>query len=239
MKDILRLPFLFWTEMLFGFLGLLALWVFLDQKIGKGAWLAFVVLGAAATLALIGRLVRKAIALRNQKGPMRGNGLVAFWVGLLLPAALVALLGPLARDNQARLAIEARQEEARKVLLALHEAEVGFKRDYGRYTFKMNELSLGLADGERVYAVGFPTACSIKEGGTLDKSRVLANEYPPSEMRRVEIEEFFQKARNAEDCKDQKEGFEAYALGVPREGGQLDVWRIDDGGKLENVRRAP
>lgn len=233
--DTLRLCLLFWVELLGAFLALIALYVFLEKQIGKGAVLTFTILAGVAALVAVGRLVRRAIQLRNAKGPMREKALAAFWVALVLPALVLAGAWQLRPVNEEH---KARQLEAQEALRHLFEKEHAFRRDFGRFTFNMKEL--GYSDdeeGTRAYAVGFPTACSVKEGGTLEKSRVLFRDFVPSEMRRLQIEQYFLDLREAADCKDPKEAFEAFAVAVLKENAPLDVWRIDETGKLDNLQK--
>lgn len=232
--DTLRLCLLFWVELLGAFLALIALYVFLEKQIGKGAVLTFTILAGTAFLVATGRLVRRAIQLRNGKGPMRERALAAFWAALVLPALVLAGAWQLRPQNEEH---KARQMEAQAALQELFEKEQAFKRDFGRFTFNVKELGYGEPEGVRAYVVGFPTACSVKEGGTLEKSRVLFSEYVPSEQRRLQIEQYLLDAREAADCKDPREAFEAYAVGVLKENAPLDVWRIDETGKLDNLQK--
>lgn len=232
--EALRLCLLAWVELLLGFLVLISLYVMLEKQIGKGAVLTFLVLGGALLLLVTGRLVRKVITLRNAKGPMRGKTLAAFWAALLLP---VAAGGAIWKLKPAVNPYQARQEQARAALLEFARAERAFRRDFGRYTYNVKELGLPEREGEHAYTVGFPTPCSVGEGSSLEKSRIPFHEYVPSEIRKLEIEEYLQKVRLPADCKDPKEGFEAFAVGALKEGALLDVWRIDEEGQPENVQR--
>ncbi len=233
-RDSFQIALIAWAEMLSALVVLLAFYVFLEKRLGSGMGLAFLALTGVSLLLVLKRTVRRVIALRNAKGPMRGKTLQVFWAALLAPLLFFGLAWQL-RDLSSPF--ERKQEEARASLLALVEAENSFKRDYGRFTFNVKELGGLEREGVRIYALGFPTACSIKEGATLEKSRILFNEYPLSEMRRLKIEEYLQNVRRPEDCPDPKEGFEAYAAGVLKEGAPLDIWRVDESGALTNVQK--
>jgi|GEM_PF-5762238 len=232
--DCLRIALQFWVEFLFGALALVALSVSIEKRIGQGALVATLAFTLVLTIAVLVRMVRKVIALRNIKGPMRGNGLLAFWALLLLPAIgggvafrLSGKMSPLAQ----------RQVEAKTALETLLEAERKFKQDFGKYTLNMKELAYEPDfSSPRYYMVGFPTSCAFKEGLSSERSQVGVSEAPAAEAKKLAIIEYFQKVRNPEDCKDPREGFELYAVGVAKEGAKLDVWRVDEKGKIENIQ---
>lgn len=232
--DCLRIPLQFWVEFLFGALAFMALTISLEKRIGQGAFLATMIFTFVMTLFVLVRMVRKVIALRNKKGPMRGNGLLAFWALLVLPAVA---LGFFYKHSGAGNPLEARQAEARNALGVLVEAEAKFKQDFGTYTLSMKELGFDPdLSVPRYYMVGFPTACALKAGLSSERAQVGVHEAPVAEARKLAISEYFLKARNPEDCKDPKEGYELYAVGVAKEGAKLDVWRVDEKGKIENVQ---
>lgn len=239
LRDCLRIPFKFHVEWVF-FALLLALLlmgitVFLEGRMGAGAYVAAFFLGLAGLIFCVMRMVRRVIRQRNGHGPMRGEGLAAFWAALVLPPLVAA--GLVAKVSGPEAFYRSRQAEAKARLLGIYKAEVGFRKDIGRYTLSRNEWGLSLQDGQNIYMIGVPTLCAVKEGVGKERAQWPMSEWPLSEMKRAEIENFFLNVRKPEDCKDSKEGFEAYAVGVIREGASLDVWRIDERGKLENLQR--
>ncbi len=232
--DCIRIPLQFYLEWLFCVLVLAVVTSSLEKRMGSGAFVALLILAGTSTLVVITRMVRKVIALRNAKGPMRGNSLNAFWLVLGLP---LVCAGIAAKLYLSRNPLKDRQEEARAALSKLVTAERRFKKDFGSYTHSMKEL--GYDPGEespRYYMVGFPTSCAIKAGLSAERSQFGVYDAVIAEMRKLEIIEFFQKVRNPEDCRDLKTGFEIYAVGVIRENAKLDVWRVDENGKITNVQ---
>jgi len=232
--DCLRIPLQCWVEWAFGFFALVALWAFLEPRLGPGAFVAFYIFGGVMTLIVLARLLRKVINLRNAKGPMRGNGLAAFWLMLLLPICVLA--GGLLFTERDSVLTQ-RQAEAQQVLILLFQAEENFKNDFGIYTQNLKELGFNPSEEDtRHYMVGFPTACAAKAGLSDDRSQREVQNSPIAEARKLEIVEQFRKVRNAEDCKDPKLGFEIYAVGVIKENAPLDIWRIDETKKLTHLQ---
>ncbi len=232
--DCLRIPLQGWVEWAFGFFALVALWAFLETKLGPGAYVAFYIFGGVMTLVVLGRLLRKVINLRNVRGPMRGKGLAAFWLMLLLP---IGALGGWLMFSERDSVLTQRQADAKQDLILLYQAEENFKNDFGTYTQNLKELGFNPSEEDtRHYMVGFPTACAAKAGLADDRSQREVQNSQLAEARKLEIVEYFRKVRNAEDCKDSKLGFEVYAVGIIKENAPLDVWRIDETKKLTHVQ---
>ncbi len=231
--DCLRLPLQFYVEWLFGYLALIALTTFLQRFMGPGAYMALVLFGGMLSFAVILRLVRRVITQRNQRGPMPPKGLAAFWVALLVPVLSFGAFIYMIRNRDLD---ELKRQEAKAALTEVYEAEQRFRKDFGSFTLSMKELGYNPDEEKpRLYMVGFPSACSVKAGLSPPRSQVPMQLAPFSEMRKLEIEEFFLRVRNPEDCKEPKEAFEAYAVGLLKENGPLDVWRIDEKKKLEKL----
>lgn len=234
-RDCLRIPAQFYLEWIFALLVGTALAVFLEEIMGKGAYVVLFALGLGSVIFCLRRMVRKVIDLRNAHGPMRGQGLGAFWLMMVLPGAL--MLAMLWRGLTGDTVYEVRQREAKAVLRELARLEAGFFKEFGTYTFSVKDMGTVPVGDKSIYMIGVPTTCAVKEGLIPERTQWPVSEWPLSEARRFEITAYFQDVRRPEDCKQPKEGFEIYAVGVVKEGAPLDVWRIDETGKLHNLQR--
>jgi hypothetical protein len=234
LQECLRIALQFDIELIAGFLALSSVTLFLERWMGRGAYLFLGVFGLLLLLACLRRMVRKVIILRNAKGPMRGEGLWAFWAALLLPTLGLGVMLKLFGTEPAH---KARQAEARIGLSAVYEAQLAFRGEFGKYSLGIRDL-VSLPPGRvHFYTLAIPPACAIKEGLSPERAQLPIEDAPLLEARRREVEEYLRAVRQPEDCKDPKEGFEVYAVGMVKEGGPLDVWRVDEGGKIENVQR--
>jgi len=241
--SLLLLPFqaalalFLWLTLLGFLLSLAGLLVELEPG-GKSAlplmFLSFLGLGAAIWLA--GKWMNKYVSKRWPAAtPAKRGAILAYGAAtsfLLLPA-----LGFVwAQGIHARQSLKMHQSEAKIALAQLYQAEKAFKEKSGSYSLSLRELDYAPEGQRRRYVVAFPTACLDKEGLPRDAGYLGAILWEPTTKREQEIQALLQEVRGPDGCGGSKEGFEAYAVGVLKEGAPLDVWRIDEKKQLENVR---
>lgn len=227
-QESVRISVLFYVEIAIALCGLLVLF----QLVGVGGY----VLLAAAALGFLGfslrRMVRRVIDLRK-KGRAPWEATAAFWIVLLVPIAVGAWYVRRVRVEVEPASLRAR--EAGMVLTAALEAERAFHREFARYTYNVKELGIVPGASGR-YVLGFPAACTTKfavEGARF--SWELAD-FGWSRERQIAVKDFFRTVKLAENCADPKGGFEAYAVGSLRAEDPLDVWRMDETGKISHLR---
>lgn len=152
-----------------------------------------------------------------------GFTLIAMFV---LPVWGVATLG---RDFEIKGQTKARQSEAKIALAATFGAQKAYFSQHGRYSPRFYGTGYSPEGSRRRYAVRIVPHC----GEAPDPGfSMLENHF--AKGREQEIEEYFRKVEQA-PCRDVLSGFEAYAVGVIREGGPLDVWKIDEQKNLVQV----
>jgi hypothetical protein len=229
--DGVRYPFFFYLEVIFAQL----LLVIVVYAAGSHVpWVRPAALFGQPLLwfFLMFRLARRVIDNINARGKPRFETVLVFVAAMLLPAA-GAFFGAkyIVEQNKER----PRSDEAREQLLAVMNTERQFRKDFGRYTLNARELGYQQPDGlQPRYVIGFATACSVKEGVPQDKAQWIVDDPTYIRAKRSEIDAVFLNLRVAEDCKDPKEGFEAFAVGAPVQGGPLDIWSINEKRVLVN-----
>jgi hypothetical protein len=229
--DGFRYPFFFYLEVIFAQLAL----VILVYAVGSHVpWVRPAALFGQPLLwfFLMYRLARRVIDNINARGKPRFETIVVFLAAMLLPA-LGAFFGAqyIVEQNKER----PRSDEARAQLLGILQAERQFRKDFGRYTLNARELGYQQPDNlQPHYVIGFATACSVKVGVSQDKAQWIVDDPTYIRSKRPEIDAAFLNLRVAEDCKDPKDGFEAFAVGAPKLDAPLDIWSINEKRALVN-----
>jgi hypothetical protein len=201
-----------------------------------GAWLANFdhrlgpVIGVLILLLMLGIFLRMGLRYREMMGEAGGRNVGLVFVLLVSlsipPGGLMAVAAP----NFRRHATKARQSEAKIALAAVYGAEKSYFQEYGYYASSFNSIGYTPEGQRRFYALGFSPAC--KGNAKYGEGFINLQNSPFGEKRAAEIEKYF---REKTTCKDPQLGFEVYAVGITYDGGPLDVWKIDESKRLENV----
>lgn len=152
---------------------------------------------------------------------------LAFLAGLLGPVAGVVHLG---RKMEFEMHAKARQSEAKIALTAVYGAEKIYFSEYKAYVHSFGKIGYTPEGQRRFYTVGFSPSCAA--GGDA-RWETLNSPYAGAAA--PEVEAYFRKLAE-QPCRPAEQGFEVYAVGVIRQGGGLDVWKIDQDKKLTNVQ---
>lgn len=191
----------------------------------KGAWAMPV-----GFLYVLVQLLRRLWKLKKRGAQMWAFGVIGVLGLIFLPCVLaLAILAP----SFSRIQHNTRQTEAKMALSVLYSGEMAYRADNKKFTFDFEILNYSGPD-KRNYAVGFPLACADKYGAKVSFVPTQGSELAAG--REAEIQEYFVTVKKPEECKDPAQGFELYAVGVAHENGPLDVWRIDEERKLEQLQ---
>ena len=197
-----------------------------------GTWLGPFVGGGVLAFGLLylpAQLARRLWKLRRRGAELWAFGAIAVCGVLFFQfVMLFAISAPAFLRYQAR----ARQAEARIALAQIYAAETMHQAEKNSYSNDLAALSYTPDGDRRNYYVGFPLGC-VPSGA--DHAVLSGKGSPMLEGREAEIAAFFGEVRKPGECKELHKGFEAFAVGVLRKGGPLDVWRIDETKALENV----
>lgn len=226
-------PFLFWVE----YFGFFFVSMFVMFGIGKYLGFAlpimdkvFAVLPFLALVVCAFRARSRAKRLKAAQGSSAGT-LLASFAGATLPLGVLAMI---AWPNFSRFQPKARQSEGKIALAALYGAEKKFREEKGTYSVNLKELGFEREGRTHYYSVGFAHACA--EGGTTaagDARTPMAYNQFATPEKALEVETYF---RENKICRDRKEGFDAYAVGVIMKDGPLDVWKINEKKELVNMQ---
>ena len=191
-------------------------------------------LHAIGTIVVFVRFWQRAFRLRAAGMEHWGLKLLAVFAISGLPLlGVLGILGAVAIPNFHRYQGQPRQSEAKVALAAIYGGEMAFRAEFNKFVYDLKPIAYE-GQERRLYAVGFPTACVEKYGGQVAYLPTANSTF--EEARGAEIENFFREVvKDPASCKDPSEGFEAYAVGLISKGGKLDVWRIDEQKKLENL----
>lgn len=137
------------------------------------------------------------------------------------------------------------QEEAKVSLLGLHGLQKKLKEDskVGTYSYDLDRLLKGFKPLPQYrYVFGFMKSCGKKFVRSA-KVRTVSREIFPGSYKEMgpkttaNVMGHFGSGK-AEECYDPKSGHEAYAVANldPLNLKRLDVWKIDQDGRLENVQ---
>lgn len=192
-------------------------------------------LHAIGTIVVLVRFWQRAFRLRAAGMEYWGLKLLATFLISGVPIiGVLGILAAIAAPNFVRYQSKARQSEAKIALAAVYGGEMAFRAEFNKFSYDLQAISYEPAAERRLYTVGFPTACVEKFGGQV--AYVPSQSAPYEDSRGTEIEAFFREViKDPSLCKDPSEGFEAYAVGILRSGGKLDVWRIDEQKNLQNI----
>lgn len=185
-----------------------------------------VVIAAIFMLFLPIRLFYEVIKHHRRKAPYRWLGTALVIVCLYPVFVFMREGGPDGPAYQAK----ARQSEAKIALLAIYGAEKAYFDEYKTYVASFDRIGYAPESARRLYIVGFPHAC-VPPDVKPEQARTPMLNSKFGAGRENEIEDFF---RSVKTCREG--GFEAYAVGVIREGGVLDVWKIDETRTLVNLK---
>lgn len=216
-----QIPIFFHLELWLSFMLVVLLQVAEGRVLRSAGSLVYWVSAVAFLLALVFCLyrmwarIRKAHALQGSSA----LGAIAFAVLLVLPVIGLAMMG---RDFELKGQTKARQSEAKIALASTFGAQKAYFSQHGRYSPRFYGTGYAPEGQRRNYAVRIVPHCgeAADAGFPTLESRFAKGREP-------EIEEYFRKLEKA-PCRDVLSGFEAYAVGVIREGGPLDVWKIDE-----------
>ena len=191
-------------------------------------------LHAIGTIVVLVRFWQRVLKLRAAGMEHWGLKLLATFAISGLPMIFVlGILVAIAAPNFVRYQSLARQSEAKVALAAIYGGEMAFRAEFNKHVYDLRAIAYE-GQERRLYAVGFPAVCVEKFGGQV--AYLPTANAPFEEGRGVEIENFFRDVvKDPAGCKDPSEGFEAYAVGILRKGGKLDVWRIDEQKNLQNL----
>lgn len=190
---------------------------------------AFFFLWMATLVLLVVRVFWNFFQMWERKAPYFWlTFLLMSWAGIVVFGILVAISAP----NLQRLLARALQIEGKTALARIVGAEGAVLQEFKKYSLDPGIMGIEAESGARFYTVGFPDACAAMAGIPPEKARSQWANSPFAKGREQEISDFF---RSIKDCPDPSQGFEAYAVGVIRPGGTLDVWRINQNKELVNL----
>lgn len=128
------------------------------------------------------------------------------------------------------------QAEARASLLSVFNSEKSIKEKVGSFTYDLERVSnTHIPAVDSNYVFGFMKACG-------KKAKTQSRELFPSSFKHYGpkatkgILDYFAKGKS-DDCYESKSGYEAFAVASldPLNPSRVDVWKIDQDGKVENI----
>lgn len=198
-----------------------------------GTWAGPLVGGGVLGLGLLylpAQLARRLWKLRQRGaelwafGAIGVCGVLFFQFVMLFAISAPALL---------RYQMKARQSEAKLALAQIFTEQKVYQAEHNAFSSDLAALNYTPESERRNYYVGFPLGC-VPSGA--DHAVLSGKGSPMLEGRETEIAAFFGEVRKRGECKELHKGFEAFAVGVLRKDGPLDVWRIDETKTMENVQ---
>lgn len=216
-RDAFLFMGIFYLEVIAGCVLVLVIANFLSRFFAVSEfWVSFILISI-----VIGGLLQLGLKVKRnifERG-LPPWGVVAVFAGTMLAPGILLFL--FSRTGE-------KLTEGQAAALAVYEAEQEFMKSYRTYSLSLTEIGIKPREGKRAFAVGFAHACALKFGVDLERALVFPEAAPWVTQRKIEVVEILRNLRGPVDCVNPREGFEAFALGVTRENGPLEVWKIDE-----------
>jgi hypothetical protein len=179
------------------------------------------------------RLKERILPYGEQANYIRNAGLIitsCCYLGILCLICFTALPSDRGYPPKAHLS------EAKTALSSIVAAEKSFYSEYASFSVSLEKIGFSREGARRFYSIGFPLACLKKLGVSTQAGISPMQNSPFGLERESEVMNLFRTLRKPEDCKDPAKGYEAFAVGIIRKGAPLDVWKIDETGKIEYLQ---